>query len=1032
MAVLVVFCTVYALVMPAVALNGETYCGKTEHTHDKTCYESVLTCGMEEGKDGHVHDDSCYEEQLVCEKEEHTHTDACYVNPDAKEETEAKAESDTASKESDDSTKATTEAKDDSKDATTEASSETTTEEASETTTEDAVEVSTETTETTVSDEKTEGETEEESEEITDAQTKTFKATLDNGIVVTVDVPSGALPDNVTLKANYIGLNTDKNGTVEDTSQQLDKAGIEYDGFLTMDVSFTDEKGEEIEPSEAVSVHFELPETLIPADADNGSLAIQHLSENEDGEVTKVETVADTSQETMKLDEEKLTAQFTVEGFSQFAIVWNTYRGNFKVNVHYVDENGTEIQGTQTENVSLSSGETILFESYAGPIDGYIYSDAHYDRYRGSVVRHMTASSNSQGNYYLTFYAVKNDSYVTIGQLQNGGEADIYLVYNLNKGSTSESINFNDLDGRNNKEIVKFYVNINSQIANSSAGTGSVGVENFTPSVKTTSLSQHPYTFEYVLSGAQYVVIQGASSGSAYAVDQEIRGLGSNNSTDFIIADFPSDEDVFATLRSFSGKNWKDIKVGDTTITSENKDELTTTNYAIRWYVFKYDASDCWHVDGILVPRYGRLTVTKTFDFNQTTLSENDLLAMIPDDFTIGVSSNVNSYSLQMKRATDGDELAHPGWNDRTVNGEEGTVTYTWEVDVLQAQYTITEQNTAVTNYSYSSGTYVISPHSGDSTNGTISDNGFNISCVTTGIDTATAQQSVSLTNSYAKNTGNLTISKNVSGVDEAAVANQQYFFTVTADDVRGELPKIFSDSKQATVIVNGAGTTIITDLPVGNYTVTESQPGNLTGYNFESATYQVGSGSSEETGEVMVTIQANNTMTVTVTNTYTPSTVDITVTKVDSTSSDTTLPNAEFYIAKTVDGANQYYKYDDSTKIVTWVDNINSATKKTSNANGTFTINSLEDGSYILIETKAPDGYVLPSSNFTFSVINGEVHYGDVSNGTEVTVTNTTGQKLPETGGAGTTLITISGLLLMAAAVGGGYGLRRKREERY
>ena len=45
------------------------------------------------------------------------------------------------------------------------------------------------------------------------------------------------------------------------------------------------------------------------------------------------------------------------------------------------------------------------------------------------------------------------------------------------------------------------------------------------------------------------------------------------------------------------------------------------------------------------------------------------------------------------------------------------------------------------------------------------------------------------------------------------------------------------------------------------------------------------------------------------------------------------------------------------------------------------------------------------------------------------ITVKNTAGGDiLPETGGAGTTMNTIGGLLLMTAAAGGGYGLRRRR----
>lgn len=172
---------------------------------------------------------------------------------------------------------------------------------------------------------------------------------------------------------------------------------------------------------------------------------------------------------------------------------------------------------------------------------------------------------------------------------------------------------------------------------------------------------------------------------------------------------------------------------------------------------------------------------------------------------------------------------------------------------------------------------------------------------------------------------------------------------------------------------------------------------------------------------------------TVEFTNTYT-AWPDITVTKVDSTNSNITLANAEFYVTKTTgtgtDEKTVYYSYDNQNG-TTWVDTQDGATKLTSGEDGTFIIHGLEDGQYELVEVKAPDGYQLPTSNFTFSVNNGVVNYvssGTASGNTNVTVTNTTGTELPETGGAGTNFLTIGGLLLMAAAVGGGCVLRRRR----
>lgn len=56
---IVVFCTTYALIMPAVTMSRDTACGKEEHTHTEACYD-------ENGS-------------LICGREEHTHTDACLL-----------------------------------------------------------------------------------------------------------------------------------------------------------------------------------------------------------------------------------------------------------------------------------------------------------------------------------------------------------------------------------------------------------------------------------------------------------------------------------------------------------------------------------------------------------------------------------------------------------------------------------------------------------------------------------------------------------------------------------------------------------------------------------------------------------------------------------------------------------------------------------------------------------------------------------------------------------------------------------------
>ena len=88
LAAVVVFCTTYALILPAITMAQQTYCGMEEHRHGDDCYETVLLCDREFDvvqPEGHIHTATCYdyEEVLTCGLEEcedtlHEHTDDCY------------------------------------------------------------------------------------------------------------------------------------------------------------------------------------------------------------------------------------------------------------------------------------------------------------------------------------------------------------------------------------------------------------------------------------------------------------------------------------------------------------------------------------------------------------------------------------------------------------------------------------------------------------------------------------------------------------------------------------------------------------------------------------------------------------------------------------------------------------------------------------------------------------------------------------------------------------------------------------------
>ncbi|WP_305178845.1 hypothetical protein, partial [Faecalibaculum rodentium] len=101
---IVVFCTTYALILPAITQEAQAYCGSSEHKHTEQCYKEIESCGREEHQHGmdcydadgnltctleeHTHSDECYRELLECTEEEHTHSLECFSDPEADKETE--------------------------------------------------------------------------------------------------------------------------------------------------------------------------------------------------------------------------------------------------------------------------------------------------------------------------------------------------------------------------------------------------------------------------------------------------------------------------------------------------------------------------------------------------------------------------------------------------------------------------------------------------------------------------------------------------------------------------------------------------------------------------------------------------------------------------------------------------------------------------------------------------------------------------------------------------------------------------------
>lgn len=165
--------------------------------------------------------------------------------------------------------------------------------------------------------------------------------------------------------------------------------------------------------------------------------------------------------------------------------------------------------------------------------------------------------------------------------------------------------------------------------------------------------------------------------------------------------------------------------------------------------------------------------------------------------------------------------------------------------------------------------------------------------------------------------------------------------------------------------------------------------------------------------------------------------TYQLNTTKVDGQNKKV-LENAEF---KLKNKAGKWAVVTDG-KVSGWADEVGGGTTLISDENGSFTVTGLDDGEYYLKEIKAPDGYNVLPDEVSFTIIattvnnqdwkftpsealkdlqikvNVQTNQGNTSNGiVNLQVENNKGSQLPETGGIGTTIFYVVGVVLMLGA---------------
>lgn len=264
-----------------------------------------------------------------------------------------------------------------------------------------------------------------------------------------------------------------------------------------------------------------------------------------------------------------------------------------------------------------------------------------------------------------------------------------------------------DIKGRISS--VNFFINLNCEISdNMSQGFNPQPVSVFSDCV----YSSRVFGTENLHGNGEVLILAPPTEqDTAYEVDKQLRASSTTPIDGITVESFPSDESVFASLRA-SGKK---IRVNGEEYSG---DMVTSERFTIRWYVLKYQYSDGWHIDGVLVVKQARMTVTKTFggDSEAINLIKNGDFKILVRHSDNEANDLVTDYVLCLEPQGQETVAGTLGY----VFYDETSQTYLWSFIGRQGRdYLFDEENYMLTDTVqwHNSNSYMIS-HSEHATNG--------------------------------------------------------------------------------------------------------------------------------------------------------------------------------------------------------------------------------------------------------------------------------------------------------------------------
>ena len=357
--------------------------------------------------------------------------------------------------------------------------------------------------------------------------------------------------------------------------------------------------------------------------------------------------------------------------------------------------------------------------------DGSIRGKGTLSVYTGGVDSHTVVSPDSDlavtsfgtvsEKFLYTFvgWSVegKTDVLLSPGDVLTQAQMDAYAV----DGELRLNAVWNATDIKGRVNTCNFFVNINCEIMdNMSNGFQSNPTYNFSKSVYATRV----YGTDEIAGSSStnvQIIAPPTASDTAYEVDGQLRKLINTPIQGITLEAFPSDENVLAALRA-----------GGITITVDGKtytgDELTSENFSVRWYVLKYENSDGWHIDGVLVAKSARVTVKKTFG------GDDDAVALIKNGgYKITVTHKEENttavdYTLCLEPLGQETVAGTTGYKSY----DEATQTYLWSLAARQGrEYLFREENYLLTDGIKwnNSNSYMITNSTENGTNGWVTYN---------------------------------------------------------------------------------------------------------------------------------------------------------------------------------------------------------------------------------------------------------------------------------------------------------------------